>query len=164
MILHNIINEEKSYLNGEPRVFFSPGRVNLIGEHIDYLGGRVFPTAINLGTYAIVTPREDTDFHFLSYNFKLNGTKIVSLDHLDYQKDRNWANYPAGMIEAFVAKGLRINHGLNIIIYGTLPNGAGLSSSASLEVLIGVVLRDMYQFDIPMIDIVQIAQRVHSSN
>lgn len=162
MILQDIIQKEKQFLNGDPIVFFSPGRVNLIGEHIDYLGGNVFPSAISLGTYAIVTKRTDKEFHFLSYNFKQFGTKRVVLDQLAYDEERYWANYPTGMIDAFIKRGLHIPFGLNIIIYGTLPNGAGLSSSASLEVLMGVVLRDMYHFDISMIDIVQVAQYVEN--
>jgi len=163
MKIQYIIEQEKAFLNGEPQVFFSPGRVNLIGEHIDYLGGRVFPTAINLGTYAIVTQRQDKEFHFLSFNFKQYGTKVVTLDNLEYDKSRNWANYPSGMLHAFIHKGLQVDFGLNIIIYGNLPNGAGLSSSASLEVLMGVVLRDIYQFSIEMIDLVQLAQQVENT-
>lgn len=161
--LKTIINENLDFLKSEPEVFFSPGRVNLIGEHIDYLGGNVFPTAINLGTYAFVTKRDDFEFHFLSHNFKEYGTKIVTLDHLEYQEERNWANYPSGMIAAFLEKGIELDSGLNVLIYGTLPNGAGLSSSASLEVLMGTVLRDTYSFDIEMLDIVKIAQEVENN-
>lgn len=162
MILQQILNDQKDFLNGDVSVFFSPGRVNLIGEHIDYLGGHVFPTAIDLGTYAMVSKRNDTEFHFLSYNFKEFGTQIVPLSQLNYHEERQWVNYPVGMIEYFVNRGLQIPFGLNIVIYGTLPNGAGLSSSASLEVLMGVILRDIYQFPIHMIDIVQVAQQVEN--
>jgi galactokinase len=162
MNFERIIKDNLEYLNGKPIVYFSPGRVNLIGEHIDYLGGNVFPTAINLGTYAFVTRRDDLEVHFLSHNFKEYGQKIVTVDQLDFDEKRNWANYPAGMIQSFVKKGMNITHGMNILIYGTLPNGAGLSSSASLEVLMGVVLREQYYFDIKMIDIVKVAQYVEN--
>lgn len=161
--LLNIINENKDFLQGEPEVYFSPGRVNLIGEHVDYLGGNVFPTAINLGTYAFVTKRDDFEFHFLSHNFKQYGTKVVTLDQLQYEEGRNWANYPAGMIASFINQGMEITTGLNILIFGTLPNGAGLSSSASLEVLMGVVLKNEFAFDIDMIDIVKTSQDVENN-
>lgn len=162
MKMNNVINENSAFLSGKPKIYFSPGRVNLIGEHIDYLGGNVFPTAINLGTYAIVTKREDKEFHFLSHNFKEQGEKVVALDNLKYDEERNWANYPTGVLEEMISLGLEVDKGLNILIYGTLPNSAGLSSSASLEVLMGVVLREEYKFNISMIDIVKLSQKVEN--
>lgn len=163
MSLQTIINNNLTFLNGTPKTYFSPGRVNLIGEHIDYLGGNVFPTAIDLGTYAFVTQRDDYEFHFLSENFSKYGTKVITLDQLEYQEERNWANYPTGMLAAFIDMGLKIDKGLNILIYGTLPNGAGLSSSASLEVLMGTILKEEYQFDISILDIVKVAQSVENN-
>ncbi len=158
-----LIKQYKEFLGVPPTIYFSPGRVNLIGEHIDYLGGRVLPTAITLGTYALVTKRIDNEFHFISDNFKSFDEIVVKSNDLEYSKLRKWANFPVGMIESFVKIGMKIPYGLNVLIYGTLPNGAGLSSSASLEVLMGVVLRDMYRFDISMIDIVKIAQSVENN-
>jgi len=142
--------------------YFCPGRVNLIGEHIDYHGGGVFPTAINLGTYAFVTKREDNEFHFLSENFRAHGSKVADLNDLTYKKEDNWANYAKGMVSKFVDLGHKIDHGLNILIYGNLPNGAGLSSSASLEVLIGTILNEEFNLNIEMIDIVQYAKDVEN--
>lgn len=162
MNLKDVIKDNLNFLNGEPRAYFSPGRVNLIGEHVDYLGGNVFPTAINLGTYAFVTKREDKEFHFLSHNFKQFGEKVVHLDKLYYDEERNWANYPTGVLKEFYENGLEIDYGLNILIYGTLPNGAGLSSSASLEVLMGTLLRDEYNYNIEMLDIVKTSQYVEN--
>lgn len=162
MNLKTIIKENIDFLNEQPVTYFSPGRVNLIGEHVDYLGGNVFPTAINLGTYAFVTKRNDLEFHFLSHNFKEYGSKIVTLDQLEYQEERNWANYPSGMLQSFIKKGMNVTHGLNILVFGTLPNGAGLSSSASLEVLMGTLLREQFDFDISMLDIVKTAQIVEN--
>ena len=163
MMLQKIIEENKAFLNGKPQIYFSPGRVNLIGEHIDYLGGNVFPTAIDLGTYAMVTKREDQEFHFLSHNFRQFGSKVVHLDDLDYSKDRNWANFGSGMIQALNSKGMKISHGLNILVYGTLPNSSGLSSSASLEVLIGYLLSEIFEFKISMLELVQLAQQVENN-
>lgn len=163
MDLKNIAEKNHDFLqNKEAEYYFSPGRVNLIGEHIDYHGGNVFPTAINLGTYAVVSKREDKDFNFFSENFSEFSPKIVSLDKLAFDKKRNWVNYASGMIQAFIQRGFVIDHGLNILIYGNLPNGAGLSSSASLEVLIGVVLKDEFHLDIDILDIVKIAQKVEN--
>ena len=163
MKLQDIINSNLDFL-GSSKVnkYFSPGRVNLIGEHIDYHGGNVFPTAINLGTYAFVTKRDDNKFYFLSSNFKKYGKRVVSLNDMRYKEKDNWANYAKGMVESFVEMGYDIKSGLNILIYGNLPNGAGLSSSASLEVLIGTVLKDEYNLSVDMIDIVKTAQKVEN--
>lgn len=162
MKLQSIINQYKTHLQSDYSVYFSPGRINLIGEHIDYLGGRVFPTAITLGTYAIVSKRSDDNFVFMSHNFPHLDPVTVPKQELAYNKKRGWTNYPVGMIDALVSEGLSINHGLTVIIYGTLPNGAGLSSSASLEVLMGIVLEDQYQFPVDRKQLVQIAQRVEN--
>lgn len=142
--------------------YVSPGRINLIGEHIDYLGGRVFPTAISLGIHAIVTRRSDRKFQFISHNFPNTLPVLVDASDLAYDKQRGWANYPIGMIDALVRRGMHISHGLNVIVYGDLPNGAGLSSSASLEVLMGVVLLDQYQGSMSMIELAQIAKQVEN--
>jgi galactokinase len=142
--------------------YVSPGRINLIGEHIDYLGGRVFPTAISLGIHAFVTRRSDRTFRFVSHNFPDSPPIEVHETDLRYRKHRGWANYPIGMIHAMVHRGMTITHGLDIIVYGDLPNGAGLSSSASLEVLIGVVLMDQYRFDLSMVDLAILAKQVEN--
>jgi len=162
MNLNKLINENKDFLGNDVNVYFSPGRVNLIGEHVDYLGGNVFPTAIDLGTYAVVSKRDDDNFEFLSHNFKHYGKKTTSINCLTYREVDNWANYCKGMIDAYRRLGHKMDHGLNILIYGNLPNGAGLSSSASLEVLMGVVLNHEYSIDIEMVDLVQIAQQVEN--
>ncbi len=163
MKILDIIKPNEDFLGSiETNNYFCPGRVNLIGEHIDYHGGGVFPTAINLGTYAFVTKRVDNEFHFLSENFRAYGPKIANLNDLSFKKEDNWSNYVKGMIKKFIELGHQIDHGLNILIYGNLPNGAGLSSSASLEVLIGTVLKEEFSLDIEMIDIVKIAKDVEN--
>ena len=162
MELKQIIKDNQDFLCGNPTVYFSPGRVNLIGEHIDYLGGNVFPSAITLGTYAFVTKREDDEIHFLSVNFKEFGVKVASLKNLSYKESDNWTNYCKGMFDAFIKRGANVLKGMNILVYGTLPNSSGLSSSASLEVLIGEVIKNEYHFDIDMFDLVQVAQEVEN--
>ncbi len=163
MIFDKIVEENVEFLKKNPQIYFSPGRVNLIGEHIDYLGGNVFPTAINLGTYAFVTKRDDMEFHFLSHNFRQYGEIIVTLEDLEFEEGRNWANYPTGILKYMIDKGLEVTSGLNILIYGTLPNGAGLSSSASLEVLMGVLLCEEFHYNMRMIDIVKLSQEVENN-
>ena len=163
MNLQTIVDTNQDFLQGTPTVYFSPGRVNLIGEYIDFLGGSVFPSAITLGTYAFVTKRTDNEIHFLSENFKEFGKKVVTLEDLSYLKSDNWTNYCKGMFDALIKRGTKIDHGLNILIFGTLPNSSGLSSSASLEVLIGTVIKDIYGSDVEMFEMVQIAQKVENN-
>jgi hypothetical protein len=120
--------------------YFSPGRVNLIGEHTDYNGGHVFPCALTLGTYGAARKREDRKIHFYSMNLDSFGVVEASLDDLTNKKEYNWANYPLGVVWAFAEKGHPISSGFDMVIWGNIPNGSGLSSSASLEVLTGVIL------------------------
>lgn len=145
--------------DGEVRAYFAPGRVNLIGEHTDYNGGHVFPCALTLGTYGIVRNREDRKLRFYSANFGKLGVIETSLDELVPDEKANWTNYPKGVMWAFEKRGYKLPHGLDILIYGNIPNGSGLSSSASLEVLTGLILKDTFGFDgVSMIDIALIGQ------
>lgn len=144
---------------GEVRTYFAPGRVNLIGEHTDYNGGHVFPCALTLGTYGLARKREDRTLRFYSVNFEKLGVVETSLDDLVPHKEASWTNYPKGVMWAFEKRGYRLEHGLDILIWGNIPNGSGLSSSASLEVLTGVILKDIYGFDqVSMVDIALIGQ------
>ena len=141
------------------RFYFSPGRVNLIGEHTDYNGGHVFPCALTLGTYGAARKREDNKIHFYSMNLDSFGIVEASLDDLTNKKEYNWANYPLGVVWAFKEKGHTITSGFDMVIWGNIPNGSGLSSSASLEVLTGVILTDLFEFkDLSMRDLALIGQ------
>lgn len=144
---------------GEVRAYFAPGRVNLIGEHTDYNGGHVFPCALTLGTYGIVRDREDRVLRFYSANFEKLGVIETSLDDLIPDKAAGWTNYPKGVMWAFEKRGYQLTHGMDILIYGNIPNGSGLSSSASLEVLTGLILKDTFGFEqVSMIDVALIGQ------
>ncbi len=143
---------------GEIRTYFAPGRVNLIGEHTDYNGGHVFPCALTIGTYAVVRRREDQKLRFYSVNFKHLGVIESDLNDLVPDKKANWTNYPKGVMWAFEKRGFQLTNGFDILIYGNIPNGSGLSSSASLEVLTGVMLKDQFGFDVSMIDVALIGQ------
>ena len=141
------------------RFYFSPGRVNLIGEHTDYNGGQVFPCALTLGTYGAARKREDNKIHFYSMNLDSFGVVEASLDDLTNKKEYNWANYPLGVVWAFKEKGHTITSGFDMVIWGNIPNGSGLSSSASLEVLTGVILTDLFEIkDLSMTDLALIGQ------
>lgn len=145
--------------DGELRTYFAPGRVNLIGEHTDYNGGHVFPCALTLGTYAAVRSRNDRVLRFYSMNFDSFGVVETSLDDLVPNKEASWTNYPKGVMWAFEKRGMKLSHGLDIAIYGDIPNGSGLSSSASLEVLTGVILKDIFGFEqVSMVEIALIGQ------
>ena len=144
---------------GDIRSYFAPGRVNLIGEHTDYNGGHVFPCALTIGTYAIVRKREDRNFRFYSTNFESLGVIEASLDNLKYDKALDWTNYPLGVVWAFIEKGYPVDCGFDMLLFGNIPNGSGLSSSASVEVVTGVALRDLFGYDdISMIDIALFGQ------
>ena len=145
--------------DGDIRTYFAPGRVNLIGEHTDYNGGHVFPCALTLGTYAVARKRDDRVLRFYSVNFASLGVIETSLDDLVPDEKADWTNYPKGVMWTFEKRGYKLPQGMDIAIYGDIPNGSGLSSSASLEVLTGIVLKDMFGFDeITMPEIAQIGQ------
>ena len=141
------------------RFYFSPGRVNLIGEHTDYNGGHVFPCALTIGTYGAARRRNDRLIHFYSMNLDRFGVVEVSLDDLSFNSKYNWANYPLGVVWAFAEKGYTLDCGFDMVIWGNIPNGSGLSSSASLEVLTGVILTDLFDIsDLSMTDLALIGQ------
>lgn len=145
--------------DGDIRTYFAPGRVNLIGEHTDYNGGHVFPCALTLGTYAVARKRDDRVLRFYSENFASLGVIETSLDDLVPDEKADWTNYPKGVMWTFEKRGYKLPQGMDIAIYGDIPNGSGLSSSASLEVLTSIVLKDMFGFDeITMPEIAQIGQ------
>lgn len=147
---------------GRFKSYFAPGRVNLIGEHTDYNGGHVFPCALTMGTYATVREREDKILNFYSVNFDELGILSSSIDNLVYNENENWINYPKGVIWALKDEGYNINHGFDIVYYGNIPNGAGLSSSASLEVLTAFMLKDMFKLDIDNTKMALIGQKAEN--
>lgn len=157
----NIFNEVYGYKEGA-RVFFSPGRVNLIGEHTDYNGGNVFPCAISFGTFGVIKLRDDNKVRMYSKNFENLGVIEFSLDGLKYEKEHDWANYCKGVIDVLQKEGYVIDKGFDVVIYGNIPNGAGLSSSASLELLIGVMMDKLFNLNIDRIDLVKYSQRAEN--
>lgn len=142
--------------------FFAPGRINLIGEHTDYNGGHVFPCAITFGTYCFVKKRDDSKVRMYSVNFAEKGIIEFSLTNLDYQKEHDWGNYPKGMLRFVRENGYSIANGFDVLFYGNIPNGAGLSSSASIEVLTGVMLDGLFQLEIPRLELVKLGQKVEN--
>ena len=134
-------------------VYFAPGRVNLIGEHTDYNGGHVFPCALTIGTYMAVRKRTDRKLRFYSVNFESDGIIETSLDDFKPGEEKEWTAYPKGVMWTFEKKGYTIPCGMDIVVNGNIPNGSGLSSSASLEVVTGYMLKDMFGFDISNVDI-----------
>ena len=148
--------------NNNTRTFFSPGRVNLIGEHTDYNGGNVFPCALSFGTYGVIRLREDNAVRMYSDNFEEVGIVEFSLEDIKYKKEDNWVNYPKGVIDVMKKHGYNINRGFDVAIYGNIPNGAGLSSSASLELLIAVMMDSLFNFNIDRVDLVKFSQEAEN--
>ena len=148
--------------NDNIRLFFSPGRVNLIGEHIDYNGGCVFPSAITYGTYAIVAPREDQVVRLYSGNFQDRGIIEFDLTDLTHKEDENWSVYVKGVMVQFKEAGFEIPTGFDAYVYGTIPNGSGLSSSASLELLVSQILKELHGYEISMVDMVKLSQQAEN--
>ncbi len=140
------------------RAYFAPGRVNLIGEHTDYNGGHVFPCALTIGTYGVARIRNDRRLRFYSMNFEKLGVIEASLDELKPDKAADWTNYPKGVMWAFEEKGMKLPYGMDLLLNGNIPNGSGLSSSASVEVLTGFILRDFFGFDVSNQDLALIGQ------
>ena len=146
----------------QTHAYFSPGRVNLIGEHTDYNGGHVFPCAISLGTYALVAPRTDGISRLYSMNVPEQGVVQFPMHGAVKSDAYGWANYPIGVVRVMEDAGHRAAHGFDIVLYGTLPNGAGLSSSASIEVLMAVILNDELNLGIDMVELVKFSQKAEN--
>ena len=140
------------------KVYFAPGRVNLIGEHTDYNGGHVFPCALTIGTYAVARKRDDDKLCLYSMNFEQSGVGESRLSEIEEKTPGDWRNYPKGIVWAFGKKGFAVNQGLDILYFGNIPNGSGLSSSASIEVLTGFILKDLFGFDVTNQDLALIGQ------
>ncbi|MCR5500956.1 MAG: galactokinase [Acetatifactor sp.] len=140
------------------KAYFAPGRVNLIGEHTDYNGGHVFPCALTIGTYGVARRRGDRKLRFFSMNFEELGVVESSLDAFVPGGDKNWTAYPKGVMWAFAQRGMEMPCGLDLLLYGNIPNGSGLSSSASVEVLTGAILRDLFGFEVSNQELALIGQ------
>lgn len=145
-----------------PVVYFSPGRVNLIGEHIDYNGGTVLPCAIGKGTYAAVAKNNLRELRVCSLNFSDKEIKIFSLDDLEYRKEDSWANFPKGIFKLIRKRFPQMNQGYDLVFYGTLPQGAGLSSSASVEVLVAFILANEEKLPLDRVEMALISQDVEN--
>lgn len=154
--------EELFGKEGDIKTYFAPGRVNLIGEHTDYNGGHVFPCALTMGTYAVARKRTDRRLRLYSINFEKLGVLESTIDELQFNKKENWINYPKSMVWAMRDEGYNIDTGFDIVYYGTIPNGAGLSSSASIEVLTGFVLKDLFNLDVNMVKLALLGQKAEN--
>lgn len=150
------------FKRNDMKAFFSPGRINLIGEHTDYNGGNVFPCAITLGTYGLAAKREDQIINFFSENFAELGVITIDLDNLKYNPADKWTNYPKGMIKFLKESGHVIDKGLDILYYGNIPNGAGLSSSASIELLTGYIVQNLFDLNLDRLDLIKTGQKVEN--
>ena len=153
---------EKVFGTEADHTFFSPGRINLIGEHTDYNGGHVFPAAISLGTYGAARKREDKKLRFYSANFEEQGIIEVPLENLCFNKKHNWTNYPKGVIYFLQKAGHIIEKGMDIYVSGNIPNGSGLSSSASLELLTGIIVEKLFDLKLDRLDLVKIGKQTEN--
>ena len=153
---------EKVFGTEADHTFFSPGRINLIGEHTDYNGGHVFPAAISLGTYGAARKRDDNLLRFYSANFEDKGIIEVPLEDLRFEKAHNWTNYPKGVLHFLQKAGYVIDKGMDIYVFGNIPNGSGLSSSASLELLTGIIAEKLFDLKLDRLDLVKIGKQTEN--
>lgn len=148
--------------NKDLRVFYSPGRVNIIGEHIDYNGGLVFPAAISIGTYGVVFLRNDRKVRLYSANFIDQGIVNIDIDNLAYDENHGWANYAKGILNLLINKGYQIQYGFDLYVEGNLPTASGLSSSASLEVLMTYIAVTLYKLNLTRVEMALLSQEVEN--
>ena len=153
---------EKTFNENGQDVFFSPGRINVIGEHTDYNAGHVFPAAISLGVYGVYGPRDDTKVRLYSGDVDGDVVEFDINDTTVEKDDRFWANYFKGMITYLREKYDNINHGFNLYIKANLPSGSGLSSSAAIEMLMGIILKDEFNLDVDRIALAKMGQRTEN--
>ncbi|AOM84232.1 galactokinase [Salisediminibacterium beveridgei] len=144
------------------RFFFAPGRVNLIGEHIDYNGGYVFPCALDVGTYVAILPRADQEIRFYSENFPSMGIVKGQLDDLTYRKADDWVSYAKGVLSMFNEQGYTGANGFDAYVFGNIPNGAGLSSSASIELAFAVAWDALNAFQMDRVSMVKLCQKAEN--
>jgi galactokinase len=157
---NNLYREFKGLFNKDAEnAYFSPGRVNLIGEHIDYNGGLVMPCAITFGTYVLTAPNNEGIFRFRSLNF--DETLDIPLQHHYKKIGESWFNYPLGIIEYFLKQGHQV-HGLDLLYYGDIPISSGLSSSASIEVATAYALNDLFDSGYSKLELVQLSKEVEN--
>jgi len=138
-------------------VFHAPGRVNLIGEHTDYNGGYVFPAALTFGTTLLIRARGDRKLGLASTNFEL--TRVLPIDEIVYDKADDWMNYPKGIVRELQSVGTAFGNGYDMLFHGEIPNGAGLSSSASIEVVTAYALLTMEGRETDTVKIALLAQK-----
>ncbi|WP_428073485.1 galactokinase [Candidatus Avelusimicrobium aviculae] len=142
--------------------FFAPGRVNLIGEHTDYNGGHVFPCALSFGTHVVLCKRDDRKIRLHSLNLAHQGIIETDLDHVAFHREQDWANYPLGVLHVMQNRGYNIDQGFEMLFWGNIPAGAGLSSSASIELATAVALNTAFQLNIPQIELVKMGQEAEN--
>lgn len=142
----------------DAKVYFAPGRVNLIGEHTDYNGGHVFPCALTIGTYAVARKNHTRKFRMYSKNFAQIGMMEIPLEQLVYDAKDNWANYPKGVLWTLQQHGYQVEEGMDLLYFGNIPNSSGLSSSASIEVLTAYLVADLLEFHIDLVEIAKLCQ------
>jgi galactokinase len=147
----------EKYGEGDMNGYFSPGRVNLIGEHTDYNGGYVFPCAISFGNYCLIRKTSRNTVRFASLNMDFE-TEVAVAD-LNKPIGKEWVNYPIGVFAQFLKRGIVFNEGADLLFYGNVPNGAGLSSSAALEMVTAVAVNDIWKFNIDRLDLIKMAQK-----
>ena len=148
---------EAAYQQSATDVFFSPGRVNLIGEHTDYNGGFVFPCALSFGTYLLMAPNNEQKINFRS----LNVEEVYSLELTQLTTplpNKAWANYPLGVLAQFVKRGVAIEKGYDILFWGNVPAGAGLSSSAAMEVVTAFAFNEILGTNYDRTELAKIGQ------
>ena len=149
---------EEIYGKRAEHTYFAPGRVNLIGEHTDYNGGLVFPCALSFGTYLLIAKREDRQNRFSSVNMDRSYTANANAFE---DKPTAWIKYPIGVMKEFAERGSDV-WGYDLLYYGNIPNGAGLSSSASIEVVTAVMLNDVTKVHLDMTELVKISQKAEN--
>lgn len=148
---------EQKFASYPMKLFFAPGRINLIGEHLDYNGGFVLPCTISLGIYGAACARNDNFVRCYSENVGFQGIIEFALSDLVFDKNHGWANYVKGML-----KEAKATQGFDLFVYGNLPNGAGLSSSAALEILIGTIINDFEHRNFTKLELAMMGQRVEN--
>lgn len=138
-------------------VFHAPGRVNLIGEHTDYNGGYVFPAALTFGTTLIIRKRSDKQLGLATTNFP--SSKQFSIDSIVYDEADDWMNYPKGIVYELQQGGVQFSSGYDLLYHGEIPNGAGLSSSASIEVVTAYALQSLEGLPTDTVKIALLSQK-----